>query len=135
MSVYGVIYYRKNGLLPGARPAVSAPSSIEAQTQDAFDAGPTDDYAPLHSTEGEYGHPGRKVSWGRDDPEAQDDEETSYNTNYNGRRYNNHEGDGGDPFRDEMGRHSPYGEGGIGGHIDHDADYSYAGAEGRRTYG
>ncbi|KAI9840270.1 MAG: hypothetical protein M1837_001805 [Sclerophora amabilis] len=101
ISVYGVIHYRKHGYLPGASDQ-NDPNSIEAQTKDAFSTGDhhdnessnlgpgtyqeDDEYALLHSTENEEGtHPGRKVTWGRDDPQYQDDYRESFIGEYDDR--------------------------------------------------
>ncbi|KAI9850926.1 MAG: hypothetical protein M1838_004812 [Thelocarpon superellum] len=76
ISVYGVIYFRKNGHLPG-QSSGSDSYGITAQTKEAFSTadngddeghigGADDDqYALLHSADnGDGRHPGRQVSWG-----------------------------------------------------------------------
>ena len=89
ISIYSLIYYRKNGYLPGSRPEISDPMAVEAQKY-AFSSNPHDEpednndgvetgiahpprgrdnggdeYALLH-TDTHEGHPGRPLSWGRE---------------------------------------------------------------------
>ncbi|KZF19110.1 hypothetical protein L228DRAFT_251198 [Xylona heveae TC161] len=82
ISIYGAIYYRKNGTLPGDEPQPHDPNSIENQTKDAFStntfddddndiikpghvsAHEGDDYAPLHQNEADdYQLPSRRPDW------------------------------------------------------------------------
>jgi hypothetical protein len=94
ISLYGVIYYRRNGALPGIAHSagaggLGAHTSIEDQTKDAFSSAPHHDDMDHGSDDGtrterggdqgddEYalldgeGHPGQRVNWGPNDPEAQ----------------------------------------------------------------
>ena len=125
ISVYGVWYFRQNGALPGDSPS-SDPSSIEAQTKDAFstadqndyDAGQMqpshdedqdeDQYALLHANEGgENTHPGRPLSWGRGDDYAQDAYEAPYNPRYS-RSHAELQDEAAEPYPQQPHSNQPY---------------------------
>lgn len=59
MSIYGVIYFRREGYLPGASRAPTNAHVIDPD-KDAFSTAPHDDeYAPVHNTDDhELGHGG-----------------------------------------------------------------------------
>jgi hypothetical protein len=50
MSVYGIIYFRREGYLPGASRAPNNASLIDPD-KDAFSTNPHDEYAPVHDTD------------------------------------------------------------------------------------
>lgn len=59
MSVYGVIYFRREGFLPGASRAPTNAQHIDHNDPDkeAFSTGPHDEYAPVHNDDNnEFGH-------------------------------------------------------------------------------
>ena len=83
ISLRGLLYFRKHGILPGSAPR--APDPIEDQTKYAFSSNPhdefdedvqdratrpqrreDDEYALLHTTTEDGTHPGRPLSWGRE---------------------------------------------------------------------
>lgn len=101
ISVYSLIYFRKNGSLPGNASHRSDP--IEDQTKYAFSSNPhdeldeditdnavrperheDDEHALLHTTTEDGTHPGRPLSWGREHAptpihgEGFDETDTSY---------------------------------------------------------
>ena len=96
ISIYGVIYYRKNGSLPGTTTRTQDPNSIESQTKSAFSSNPhdnfdadeelglrpdrneDDEYTLLHTDTSEGTHPGRPLSWGREHAPGEDGYDTSY---------------------------------------------------------
>lgn len=132
LSVYGLIYYRRNGSLPGATSS-SDPSSIEAQTRDAFSTADhhgddttyggkrthdddEDEYALLHSNQNVGGtHSGRPLSWGAED--ARDSE--AYDTPYHNEYADEH------PGRSEVDLDAPY------GHVE---GHQYTGVHGGAPY-
>ena len=50
MSVYGCIYFRREGYLPGASRAPNNASMIDPD-KEAFSTAPHDEYAPVHDTD------------------------------------------------------------------------------------
>lgn len=142
ISLYGVTYYRRNGTLPGTTLDSSDPSSIEAQTKDAFSSTPhdaeydddgthterahgqDDEYALLHANDGGEGRHGvRPMSWTRDDAPGvgpRSDYDTSYHT---GGVYDTHHAPG-DPFNNDLAPRHDHGSY-AGGRLDFpDAPYN-----------
>lgn len=144
ISIHGVMYYRRNGTLPGTTPDASDPSSIEAQTKDAFSSNPRDneyddddgthtergghrdddEYALLHASNADEGRfDGRPMSWGREDPQGRgphSDHDTSYHA---GGAYDSHHAPGG-PFNDDLALSHGHGGYASGGRLDFpEADY------------
>ena len=111
ISIHGAMYYRRTGTLPGATPDMSDPSSIEAQTKDAFSSNPhdaeyddqvglqpetrgrreDDEYALLHTSDANEGiHQGRPLGWGGADGRGRGRQE-EYDTSYHaGGAYDTH---------------------------------------------
>ena len=50
MSIYGCIYFRREGYLPGASRAPNNASMIDPD-KEAFSTAPHDEYAPVHDTD------------------------------------------------------------------------------------
>ena len=50
MSLYGVVYYKREGYLPGASRAPNNASMIDPD-KDAFSTAPHDEYAPVHNVD------------------------------------------------------------------------------------
>jgi len=122
ISIHGAMYYRRTSTLPGATPDMSDPSSIEAQTKDAFSSNPhdaeyddevglqpeprgrreDDEYALLHTSDAnERGHQGRPLDWGGADGRVRGRQE-EYDTSYHaGGAYCTHHVSG-DSFHDVL---------------------------------
>ena len=93
LSIYGLVNYRKNGSLPGSN-SPSDPSSIEAQTRDAFSTADhhdgshasgnmhdDDEDALLHSNEPTgRSRTGRPLSWGAEEGQGVEEYERPYHT-------------------------------------------------------
>ena len=139
------MHYRRTGTLPGTTPGASDPSSIEAQTKDAFSSNPhdaeydddiatrpeprgrreDDQYALLYASEGDDGrHPGQPTGWGREDGQGggrQDDYDTSYHA---GGAYDSHHTPG-DPFNEDLTLSHDHGGFASGGRVGFpEADYT-----------
>lgn len=79
MSVYGVIYFRSNGTLPGASRIPTSASMIDPD-HEAFSTAPHDDeYAPVHMNDKDYSHPSEMDS-GEASGSAQPYDPTSYSS-------------------------------------------------------
>jgi len=116
------MYYRRTGTLPGATPDMPDPSSMEAQTKDAFSSNPhdadlddevglqpeprgrreDDEYALLHASDADEGiHRGRPMDWGGMEARGRGRQE-EYDTSYHaGGAYDSHHASG-DSFHDDL---------------------------------
>lgn len=58
MSIYGVIYFRQEGVLPGARrlPSSSNAAAMIDPDREAFSTAPHDEYAPVHMNDSSHQH-------------------------------------------------------------------------------
>ena len=109
MSLYGVVYYKREGYLPGASRAPHNANQIDPD-KDAFSTAPHDEYAPVHNV---------------DDQDVLHEADESSIPAYGGRTPSSHFGDN---------SNSPYEVG--GGYVPpsvHDENTSYMGYSGEST--
>ncbi len=146
ISVQGAMYYRRTGTIPGSTSPGLDPSSMEAQTKDAFSSNPQDadydddgaihpeprgrreddEYALLHAADADDGaHPSRPADWdGEDVPVRGRTMRSDYDTSYHGGgAYDSHQATS-NPFNDDAGPSHDHGGYGRGGRLDFPAaDY------------
>ena len=109
LSLYSVVFYRREGYLPGASRAPHNANQIDPD-KDAFSTAPHDEYAPVHNVDDHDG--------------IHDVNDTSIPT-YGGRTSSPHNGDNlHDPFRDQGGYMPP---------SVHDDNTGYMGYSGEST--
>ncbi len=146
ISLHGAIYYRRTGTLPYTTSHGPDPSSMEAQTKDAFSSNPhdadydddgaihpephgrreDDEYALLHAADADDGrHPGQPADWdGEDIPVRGRTTHSDYDTSYHGGgAYDGHHPNS-SPFNDDTGSSHDHGGYRAGGRLDFPAaDY------------